>query len=128
MAGLAFLTVISSSLVAMATAAPAGPAAYSGSMTYNPYNGNLGACGRPINNGDSTVAVAPKFFTAGNPGNDPICGRTVTITYNGKSATAQVWDKCPGCGDNDLDATPDLFTRMVGSLDPGRVNVQWTGI
>ncbi|KAK8079717.1 barwin-like endoglucanase [Apiospora hydei] len=118
MAGLAFITVITSFLAAMATAAPAA-ALYSGSMTYNPYDGNVGACGKAINNGDSTVAVAPKFFTSnGNTNRDPVCGKTITITYNGKSVSAQVWDKCPGCGDNDIDATPDLFTRLVGSFDP----------
>ncbi|KAK7957244.1 uncharacterized protein PG986_006466 [Apiospora aurea] len=128
MAGLAIITNITSSLAAMAAAAPAA-ALYSGSMAYNPYDDNVGACGKPINNGDSTVAVAPKFFTyPGNTNQDPVCGKTITITYNGKSASAQVWDKCPGCGDNDIDATPDLFTRLVGSFDPGRVNVQWSGI
>ncbi|KAK8092410.1 uncharacterized protein PG998_014895 [Apiospora kogelbergensis] len=121
MAGLTLVVTLFFSLVAMASA-------YSGDMTYNPFNGGLGACGKPINNGDATVAVAPKFFTASNPKNDPVCGKTVTIHYNGKTATAQVWDRCQGCGDNDLDATPTLFTNLVGSTDPGRVSITWDGI
>ncbi|KAK8127308.1 extracellular cellulase CelA/allergen Asp F7-like [Apiospora sp. TS-2023a] len=121
MACFKFFAIFFIAFVAMVTA-------HSGSLTYNPFNGNTGACGHAINNGDSTVAVAPSYFTSSNSNNDPVCGKTVNIVYNGVTTSAQVWDKCTGCGDGDLDATPDLFKRIVGSTDPGRVSISWSGI
>ncbi|KAK8091264.1 RlpA-like double-psi beta-barrel-protein domain-containing protein-containing protein [Apiospora phragmitis] len=121
MAGLAFISILFSTLVAIVTA-------YSGDMTYNRYNGNVGACGKAINNGDMTVAVAPSFFTTANSNLDPVCGKVVTITYNGKTTTAKAEDKCAGCATADIDVTSALFTDLAGSTGPGRVNVQWSGI
>lgn len=121
MAGLTVFAILFSAFVAMVTA-------HSGSLTYNPFGGNTGACGKAINDGDATVAVAPSYFTASNSNNDPVCGKTVNIIYQGVTTSAQVWDKCAGCGDGDLDATPGLFTKIVGSTDPGRVSIEWNGI
>lgn len=123
-----FLTTLS--VLAAASFASAAPSAaklearaYSGDMTY--YDAGLGACGRQNNNNDAIVALPFSFFTAANPNQDPQCGRTIRINYNGNTRDATVVDKCAGCAGNSIDVTPSLFTALVGSLDAGRVQVTW---
>ncbi|KAK8085865.1 RlpA-like double-psi beta-barrel-protein domain-containing protein-containing protein [Apiospora hydei] len=92
-------------------------------MTY--YTAGLGACGQTNNNNDAIVALPSSFFTAGNPNLDPVCNRNIRITYQGKSKTAKVVDKCAGCAGNSIDVTPSVFTALVGGLGAGRVKVTW---
>lgn len=115
-------------LTSLVVAAVAGrAAAYTGDLTYYYPGGGYGACGQPIQNGDLVAAVSARFFTAANPNQDPICGRTVTVTYNGRSATARVLDKCGGCGAQDIDVTPAVFSQLA-DLSAGRVRVNWSGV
>ena len=81
-------------------------AAHYGDMTYHNFAGGVDAYGHAIQDNDYTVAVNEGYFTAGgNPNTDTICGKTITITRNGKTATARVSDKCGGCSKGSINAT-----------------------
>ncbi|EJD40618.1 hypothetical protein AURDEDRAFT_69857 [Auricularia subglabra TFB-10046 SS5] len=106
----------------------------SGDGTWFDTNVGVGACGVQNNNGQFIAAVSHALFdtflgyAGGNPNNNPICGRTATANYNGKSITFTIEDRCAGCnGFGDLDFTPAAFTALVGRTDPGRVHgVTWS--
>lgn len=71
-----------------------GPAvAFSGDMTY--YSPGLGSCGGT--NGDNDAVVALSASQSG------YCGKSIKIHYSGKTATAKVVDKCPGCGSGSIE-------------------------
>lgn len=104
----------------------AAAAARSGDLTY--YSPGLGACGRTNGPNDPVVALSHGLFDPqtpnGNPNNNPLCGRRIRITRNGKSVTVTVRDRCAGCQTNDLDVSPSAFQK-VATLSEGRVRVQW---
>ena len=61
----------------------------------------------------------------GNPNLNPNCGKSITISHNGKTAQATIEDTCPGCSGNSLDLTPSLF-EVFADLSVGRVSgVEW---
>jgi len=93
--------------------------AFDGDITY--YTPGLGSCGQTNTEADMIVALSPSQFTT----NSDICGRNITISMNGKTATAMVVDKCPGCSDNSIDVSPAVFTELT-SLDTGRAKISWT--
>jgi hypothetical protein len=57
--------------------------------------------------------------------NNPMCGKTITIKANGKTAQATVKDKCMGCAVNDIDVSRKVYNEIWGSLDSGRSEVEW---
>jgi len=73
------------------------------------------------------VAVSHLLYDAypgyrlGNPNNNPVCGRNITATYQGKSVTVEVTDRCEGCELTDLDFSPGAFDKIadpaIGRLD-----------
>ncbi|KAI1455979.1 RlpA-like double-psi beta-barrel-protein domain-containing protein-containing protein [Annulohypoxylon moriforme] len=89
--------------------------ATSGQMTW--YQPGLGACGQTNSASDAVVAMS-------SPDQDGHCGQTVKISYGGKTATATVVDKCPGCSANSIDASPAIFQQLA-SLDVGRIQITW---
>lgn len=52
---------------------------------------------------------------------DSDCGKTVTITYNGQTATGLVVDKCMGCDNGSVDLSRHLFGQLA-PMDKGRVS------
>jgi len=98
-----------------------------GQGTY--YGTGLGACGITNKDTDMIAAVShllydtyPGYnYAAGNPNNNPICGKKVTATYKGKSVTVAVTDRCQGCAITDLDFAPSAFNKIA---DPalGRIS------
>ncbi|KAF3061591.1 Papain inhibitor [Daldinia childiae] len=88
--------------------------AFSGDMTY--YAPGLGACGNYNTESEAVVAMSPS--------QDGNCGRTININYNGKTVSATVVDKCPGCAGDSIDVSPSVFEQLE-SLDAGRVQVTW---
>lgn len=50
---------------------------------------------------DFIVALNTPQYGGGYPG--PNCGRSITISYGGKTAQATIMDQCPSCGFGDLD-------------------------
>lgn len=87
-------------------------------MTYYDFGSAEGSCGGNHSNGDLVVALA-----------NPQCGRKIKIhALNGKSCTATVVDTCPGCGGNQIDATPGVWHFLGLDLSHGYVNVNWSYI
>ncbi|MEU9133704.1 cysteine/serine endopeptidase inhibitor [Kitasatospora sp. NPDC048540] len=97
-----------------------------GSMTYYTDAG-FGACGTQINASTQLlVAVPHTWWTSANPNNDPLCGGiAVKVTYQGRSITVPVRDKCPSCDATHIDLSEPAFARLA-PLDLGVVNgITW---
>ncbi|KXL50013.1 MAG: hypothetical protein FE78DRAFT_138815 [Acidomyces sp. 'richmondensis'] len=103
---------------------------YTGDLTW--YQTGLGACGITSSPSDHIVAISEVIYDAydaeagGNPNNNPMCGKTVTITgVDGIPYTATVVDRCTGCDEASLDLSQDFF-NLVTSNGNGRVyNINW---
>jgi hypothetical protein len=84
--------------------------------------GNAGSCGSYLSDGDFTVAVNSGQY------NQDMCGKTVTITANGKTTQAKVADECPigggNCNNGDLDMSPALFSFFASQND-GKIPISW---
>ncbi|WFC97774.1 Lytic transglycosylase [Malassezia yamatoensis] len=101
---------------------------YAGQGTY--YSPGLGSCGKTSSSSDKVVAVSHKLYdqysSSGNSNSNELCGKQIKATYNGKSTTVTVVDRCTGCSSDDLDFSPSAF-RQLASTSVGRLrNVQWS--
>lgn len=95
------------------------------------YAPGLGACGKTNKPSDHIVAIGHNLFdnfpgfNGGNPNNNPVCGRSITATYKGKSVTVRVQDRCTGCSTFDLDFSPSAFSQLAPQ-SVGRIHgVKW---
>ncbi|KAF8338109.1 uncharacterized protein EI90DRAFT_2908971, partial [Cantharellus anzutake] len=67
----------------------------------------LGACGIVTKDTDLVTGVSAQYFDSypgykgGNPNNNPLCGRYIKATYNGKTVHVKVTDRT-GQGKYDL--------------------------
>ncbi|KAJ2917219.1 hypothetical protein MD484_g3219, partial [Candolleomyces efflorescens] len=86
------------------------------------YDVGLGACGETNVATDYIVALNTNQFGTGYPG--PYCGKTITMSYGGKTATATIMDSCPGCPYGGLDLSRGLFQHFA-SEDVGIVYGEW---
>ena len=59
------------------------------------------------------MALNSAQFGSGYPG--PNCGRSITISANGKQVQATIADQCPSCGYGELDLSEGLFTQFAGT-------------
>ncbi|KAK4198844.1 RlpA-like double-psi beta-barrel-protein domain-containing protein-containing protein [Triangularia verruculosa] len=93
------------------------------------YNTGLGACGKVNNDGQLVAALNRVLFDPqtpnGNPNNNPLCGRKIRASYNGKTVDVTVVDRCPGCKAGDLDLSPAAFQRLA-PLSAGRITGDWS--
>lgn len=98
---------------------------FSGDLTF--YTLGLGACGFNDGGKDSSEnIVALSYLLMGEQSNgNPMCGKTITISYNGKTITAVVRDKCMGCAKEAIDVSEKAFLELFGSKSVGRGEVQW---
>jgi expansin (peptidoglycan-binding protein) len=103
-----------------------------GEGTY--YATGLGACGITNNDSDYICAVSHLMFDSfpgyqgGNPNNNPICGRRVSATYQGKTITLTITDRCEACKVTDLDLSPTAFSQLA-DFGVGRIQgVTWNWI
>ncbi|KAL2023125.1 hypothetical protein VTK56DRAFT_3731 [Thermocarpiscus australiensis] len=99
--------------------------AYEGDLTF--FALGLGSCGFDDSGKDLTdniVAVSSALMGGVSNGN-PMCGKTITVTANGKSVQATVHDKCPSCARGDIDASEKMFVELFGSKDVGRGKIKW---
>jgi expansin (peptidoglycan-binding protein) len=97
-----------------------------GRATY--YNdAGYGACGTQIDAATQLLAAAPAaYWTTANPNNDPLCrGVSVRVSYNGRTVTVPVVDKCPSCDGGHIDLSAPAFAQLA---DPGlgTIPVTWT--
>lgn len=91
---------------------------HTGRVTF--FHPGLGACGETNTDSDFIVALGHAEFDSGS-----FCGRRLTATFQGKSVTVTVVDRCAGCGQFDLDLSPAAFEQLA-DLDVGVLNnVQW---
>ncbi|KAI1432099.1 RlpA-like double-psi beta-barrel-protein domain-containing protein-containing protein [Xylaria sp. CBS 124048] len=88
---------------------------FTGDMTY--YEPGLGACGQTNSASQNVVALSPAQYSGS-------CGKTITITKNGRSAQAKVVDLCPSCASGSIDVSPAVFQSMA-DLTVGRMTVAW---
>lgn len=95
----------------------------SGDITY--YEAGLGACGL-TNNGETDAVVAlPHGFMGTQSNGNPYCGKSITISKNGKTIQATVMDKCMGCVGRDLDLSNKAFKDLGVEFDVGRTTAEW---
>lgn len=115
----------STSTPAASGTSPSG-STYTGDITY--YSAGLGSCGITNTDSDSIVALAHGMMaaTAGaNPNNNPMCGKSITISHGGVTKQATITDTCGGCDGASIDLTPTLFQEFA-ALGVGRVSgVEW---
>lgn len=126
-------------LFTFASAAPIDPidalkkrgSTYTGTATwYEPASdgGSEGACGGVhIDNNSPYVALNHAQYGNMNK-NSTWCGKKIKITGSAGSTTATIMDACPGCGENDLDLTPVLFKKVVGSMSKGVGTITWEAV
>ncbi|KAH8091700.1 RlpA-like double-psi beta-barrel-protein domain-containing protein-containing protein [Cristinia sonorae] len=101
----------------------------SGDGTY--YAPGLGACGKWNSGSDMIMAASREVFdtfpgATANPNKNPICGREVTATYQGKTIKVKVVDRCAGCKWGDIDLSPTAFSKLA-PLSVGRLKgVRWS--
>jgi len=87
----------------------------------------MGSCGiddSNLDHSDYVVAVSSQLMGAQSNGN-PMCGKTITISANGKTVQAKVHDKCPSCAPGDIDGSELIFLDLFGSLTDGRKKIEW---
>jgi hypothetical protein len=98
-----------------------------GDMTH--YTPGMGSCGHnDAGTSEFVVAMSGSFMQNGvNPNNNPLCGKTITITYNGVTQTARIVDTCPPgeCTYGSIDVNEACFQAVAPAGD-GRVHgVSW---
>ncbi|WP_203794920.1 cysteine/serine endopeptidase inhibitor, partial [Actinoplanes derwentensis] len=113
---------------APAAAVPIGQTQTGKTTFYN--DAGYGACGTPINAAtEMLVAVSYTWWTTANPNLDPICqGVSVEVTYNGRTITVPVKDKCPSCAASHIDLSQAAFAQFASTdpaNTPGVLNVTW---
>ncbi|KAI5119460.1 hypothetical protein M0805_007194 [Coniferiporia weirii] len=77
------------------------------------------ACGAFYQNSDFVVALDIDLYGTGQDS-----FRTITITAEGKTATAQIVDECPTCPNGGLDLTEGLFS-FFADLSAGVLTGSW---
>jgi len=76
------------------------------------YEAGLGACGIMNTASDFIVALNSAQFDSGN-----YCFQRITINMRGKSAQAQITDRCPGCPYGGLDFSQGLFEYFASTAE-----------
>jgi expansin (peptidoglycan-binding protein) len=96
-----------------------------GNATYYD-NAGYGACGTWLDaNSEMLVAVSASYWTTPNPNNDPICSRvSVQVTYNGRTITVPVRDKCPSCASGHIDLSKPAFAQLADT-NLGNIPLTW---
>ncbi|QYS99763.1 DPBB_1 domain-containing protein [Trichoderma simmonsii] len=92
-----------------------------GDITF--YNTGLGACGSVNNDQELVAAVSAALFDS-----QSVCGRSISVNFNGATVNVQVVDRCAGCAFGDIDLSPSAFSALTGSLNAGRVQGSWNFI
>ncbi|KAF5386807.1 hypothetical protein D9615_001858 [Tricholomella constricta] len=85
------------------------------------YKAGLGACGKTNSGNDFIVAMNQIQFDS-----EDFCFKTITVNYKGKSAQAQIVDRCVECPYGALDFSQGLFEYMSNNnLDLGYLYGSW---
>ncbi|KAB5591143.1 hypothetical protein CTheo_5394 [Ceratobasidium theobromae] len=101
---------------------------HNGEVTYYYPGGGYGACGTRINNGDMVAAISARAYDElmvdSNPNHSRACGKTATVTANGKTISVRVADRCGDCPYDNIDLTSAGFQRLA-PLSAGRIKATW---
>jgi len=120
---------------APAPAAPAAPASGgivsgTGDITFYELAAGLTSCGGSHQDSEAVVALpigVMEQYDGANPNNNPLCGKSIAITYQGKTQYGTVVDSCGGCDSQSIDLSPSLFQSLTGNMGLGRVGgVSWS--
>ncbi|KAL4400903.1 hypothetical protein ACI68E_002227 [Malassezia pachydermatis] len=98
-----------------------------GQATY--YVPGVGSCGKNSTKSDMIVAVSHSLYdqkAAKNPNENPLCGKTIQASYNGKSINVTVVDRCVGCQENDLDLSPAAFAELAPTKAGRLHGIKWS--
>ncbi|KAL3709950.1 hypothetical protein TMatcc_003742 [Talaromyces marneffei ATCC 18224] len=74
--------------------------------------------------GEATPTGVPSVYTT-EVVQTELCGATITVNRNGKTAVGRVVDKCMGCDANSIDLSRSMFSQ-IADMDEGRVTVSWS--
>jgi len=95
------------------------------------YATGLGACGITNVDTDYIAAIGEDFYdqyathmgvSNVNPNDNPICNKKVIATYQGKSVTVAITDRCAGCTiPYSLDFSPSAFS-VLADQSVGRIH------
>jgi hypothetical protein len=95
------------------------------------YSTGLGACGITNNDSQMIAAASESLFdtfpgyTSGDPNQNPICGKQVSVSYGGVTITVTLTDRCTGCAYGSLDFSPAAFDKFAAP-SVGRIhNIEW---
>ncbi|EHL00069.1 Barwin-like endoglucanase [Glarea lozoyensis ATCC 20868] len=89
-----------------------------------------GSCGKDVDGTKVPIVAMAKGLMeqkeGANPNNNPYCNKGVTISYNGKTVNAYVFDKCPGCDGMSLDLSHAAFGALADDyLTIGHAEMSW---
>ena len=84
------------------------------------YRDGLDACGWSNTPDQFIVAISESLFGSGEH-----CGKSLTISYGGKTATATVADRCEVCPEYGLDLSEGLFSYFAPESQ-GILQAQWS--
>lgn len=94
-------------------------------MTYYDTSVGLGSCGIWHAPSEYTVALnSAQLAQYGGGYPSSACGKTITISYKGKTAQATIQDECPTCPWGGLDFSQGLFEHFA-STDEGVIYADW---
>ncbi|KAI8056763.1 RlpA-like double-psi beta-barrel-protein domain-containing protein-containing protein [Syncephalis plumigaleata] len=104
--------------------APPSSLAKRGDGTFYNMEGGYTACGEQHKDSEFYAAVAPSWFTTGNPNSDPICKKCALVSGPKGQVKVHINDVCPPCARDSIDMTPAAFNQIA---DPsqGRVPISW---
>jgi hypothetical protein len=111
---------------------PSGGNAYTGDITVYDTYGGYGACGTLLSDDEFTAAISKDSWGADiwggadNLNQNPWCGKSATVTYNGQSVTVKILDKCQGCKPGDIDLTRAAWNKLTGGAYGSRFTASWT--
>ncbi|ORX57420.1 hypothetical protein DM01DRAFT_1334043 [Hesseltinella vesiculosa] len=100
---------------------------FTGTATFfNPSTegGSDGACGKSESDNAQIVALNAVQYGS-TSSKSSWCGKTVQITYKGKTTNATINDACPECSYGDLDLTHTVFKDLESDMSVGEIKVQW---
>lgn len=108
----------------VASASSASANIYTGDITH--YDVGLGSCGWISTAGEAVVAIPHSMMNnPANPNVNPLCGTTITISYQGAEHRATIVDTCGGCDNAAIDLSDSLFAAVAPNGD-GRVHgINW---
>jgi len=59
-----------------------------------------------------------------DPNSNPVCNKQIVASYQGKSVTLTVTDRCTGCSVTSIDLTPTAFSELADQ-SLGRIQLTW---